>query len=197
MVVSCKTIVTRKGQPMAFIELEDRVAKVEVVLFPDIWKKYGPIVQKGSLLFIRAKLQLGDEEVKLLADLVVTLNDPNLKMKARQRTHAVRIASPSNASNGVADEGSGKLERNGRPPERPSKVTQRVFVKIPADREHPSELTALKRILTKSKGTLPVILYYESSQKMLSLSDAYTVRPSPELFKEIETLLGKDTIKVK
>ncbi|MFS0837359.1 DNA polymerase III subunit alpha [Paenibacillus sp. 1P03SA] len=57
MVVSSKTIVTKKGQPMAFVDLEDRIARVEVVLFPEAWKKHAPLVQKGSVVLVKAKLQ--------------------------------------------------------------------------------------------------------------------------------------------
>ncbi|MDF2960887.1 MAG: polymerase DnaE [Paenibacillus sp.] len=88
LVLSNKTIVTKKGQPMAFIELEDRVAKVEVVLFPEAWKQYAPLVQKGNPVLVRAKLQQGDEDVKLLADQLIALSDPQLQLKAARRPSA-------------------------------------------------------------------------------------------------------------
>lgn len=76
-VVSLKTITTKKGQTMAFAEVEDRIERVEMVLFPETWKRYGSHVEKGSLLLIRAKLQHQDEEeaVKLLAEHVVPLHE--------------------------------------------------------------------------------------------------------------------------
>ncbi|WP_248930505.1 DNA polymerase III subunit alpha [Paenibacillus hamazuiensis] len=302
MVVSCKTIVTKKGQPMAFIELEDRIAKTEVVLFPETWKRYAPLVQKGSLVYIRAKLQHGDEDVKLLADLVIMLNDPELKEKAKRfvpssaggrfggsgagggrpaaaagRTAAAagqpqRAAEPHAAGGqpastrnagarpaevrpaGAQPGGGRAAERRGgadapaavaraagahpgggraaeaQPAAAPrvsgsvgapgpaagpanpagaaspaartgtaarAKTSQRVFIKISAGREQPAVLEELKALLLKSKGPLTVALYYESSQKTIGLSDSYAVRPSPELFGEIEKLLGKDTVKVK
>ncbi|MFD0679563.1 MULTISPECIES: DNA polymerase III subunit alpha [unclassified Paenibacillus] len=85
LVLSNKTIVTKKGQPMAFMELEDRVAKVEVVLFPEAWKQFAPLVQKGNPVLVRAKLQQGDEDIKLLADQLVALSDPQLQLKAVRR----------------------------------------------------------------------------------------------------------------
>ncbi|MFN0224141.1 DNA polymerase III subunit alpha, partial [Paenibacillus sp. KR2-11] len=82
LVISSKTIVTKKGLPMAFMELEDRVGKAEVVLFPEVWKRCAPVVQKGRPVLVLAKLQLGDEDFKLLADQVVALDDPQLEQKA-------------------------------------------------------------------------------------------------------------------
>lgn len=75
-VVSLKTIITKKGQTMAFAEVEDRIERLELVLFPETWKRFGAFVEKGSLLLIGAKLQHQDEEepVKLLAERIAPLS---------------------------------------------------------------------------------------------------------------------------
>ncbi|MDF2923010.1 MAG: polymerase subunit alpha [Paenibacillaceae bacterium] len=89
-VVSLKTITTKKGQVMAFAEVEDRIERVEVVLFPETWKRCSALVEKGSLLLVQAKLQHQDEEggVKLLAENLTPLNDsfdpaPLMRLRAR------------------------------------------------------------------------------------------------------------------
>ncbi len=74
-VVSLKTITTKKGQMMAFAEVEDRIERLELVLFPETWKRFGTVVERGSLLLIGAKLQHQDEEegIKLLAERIEPL----------------------------------------------------------------------------------------------------------------------------
>jgi DNA polymerase-3 subunit alpha len=224
LVLSSKTIVTKKGQPMAFMELEDRVAKVEVVLFPEAWKLYAPLVQKGKPVLVKAKLQQGDEDVKLLLDQLYALNDPDLRMKAARRT-PVGVQKPADdrrstgdraapgartaASPAAASGGSIKPERTSASGNRPAEVrkvpadagappsaaasvprTQRLFVKISANDEQPQVLSRLKELLLEHSGPLPVLLYYENNQKMLSLSDQYKVKPSPKLIQAIDGLLG-------
>ncbi|TVY07424.1 DNA polymerase III subunit alpha [Paenibacillus cremeus] len=219
LVLSNKTIVTKKGQPMAFMELEDRVGKAEVVLFPEVWKKFAPLVQKGKPVLVLAKLQLGDEDYKLLADQLLALSDPQLELKA------VKGASPQSGKPGAARSGapSQPAQRTGaatRPPAgvaaaaaarspqpRPAAAgtvprpagaaVQRVYMKISPSHEEPSVLAELKQLITKHSGPLPVVLYYEKTQKSLGLSDQYKVKPSPDLFQQIEQLLGKETVKVK
>lgn len=83
MVLSGKPILTKKGLPMGFIELENRIAKVEVVLFPEVWKQASPFVQKGSALLVKARLQHQDEDVKLIADRVLPLDAPDAAEQAR------------------------------------------------------------------------------------------------------------------
>ncbi|MGF9714901.1 MULTISPECIES: DNA polymerase III subunit alpha [Paenibacillus] len=197
LVTASKTIVTKKGQPMAFMELEDRVGKTEVVLFPEVWKKYAPLVQKGKPVLIMAKLQLGDEDYKLFANQLLALDDPHLEQKA---------VKPAASAAG------GKFSRSERGPSPPARrqpaapkaagasaapVSQRVYIRIPAQHEQPGVLSELKRLIAQHTGALPVVLYYEKSQKTLGLSDKYKVRPSPELFRRIEELLGKECVKVK
>ena len=214
MVLSSKTIVTKKGQAMAFMELEDRVAKVEVVLFPEAWKQFAPLVQKGKPLLVKAKLQQGDEDVKLLADQLFALSDPDLRLKAVRRPAYQQAAkgsqqqSPSSRSRPAVAAGAGAsapavkqpTQQEASPPPRAVERTarsQRVYVKISADYEQPQVLTRLKELLLQHEGPLSVILYYEKSHQTISLSDQFKVKPSPKLFQAMEELLGKDTVKVK
>ncbi|WP_438446145.1 DNA polymerase III subunit alpha [Gorillibacterium sp. sgz5001074] len=102
-VVALKTITTKKGQTMAFAEVEDRIERVELVLFPESWKRYSSHMEKGSLVLVRAKLQHQDEEepAKLLAEHVVPLHegfDPAPFVRWRQ---AAAGAKPQRASGGA------------------------------------------------------------------------------------------------
>jgi len=98
MVVSLKQIVTKKGQQMAFAELEDRIERVELLLFPETWKKCSSHVDKGALLLVRAKLQHQDEgAVKLLVEHVMPLVegfDPTPLLRWRQAAAGRAKAGP-------------------------------------------------------------------------------------------------------
>ncbi|HZG83589.1 DNA polymerase III subunit alpha [Paenibacillus sp.] len=83
MVLSVKPIVTRKGQQMAFLELEDRVSGVEVVLFPETWKTSSSLAGKGVICAVAAKVQHGDEDVKLIASQLFAMDDAALLARLR------------------------------------------------------------------------------------------------------------------
>lgn len=96
MIVSLKPFVTRKGQAMAFLEIEDRIMGTELVAFPSAWAKASSFVKKGSLVFVRAKVQHGDEDYKLLADDILPLDAQDLKAQAdRLRRLGQRFAGGS------------------------------------------------------------------------------------------------------
>lgn len=74
---------------------------------------------------------------------------------------------------------------------------QRVFVRIPADREQPGVLRELRRLLDGHPGPLRTVLYYEREQRTIELGDSVRVKPSRELFAAIGRLLGEGTAVVK
>ncbi|WMT39553.1 DNA polymerase III subunit alpha [Paenibacillus sp. D2_2] len=106
MVVSLKTIMTKQGKPMAFMELEDQIERCEVVLFPNVWRRCEPHVTKGALLALRATVQQQDEGFKLLADEVAPLSAQSLtalrRGLGRRRSTAPAGAGGSRAGSGGA-----------------------------------------------------------------------------------------------
>ncbi|WP_202111945.1 hypothetical protein, partial [Saccharibacillus sp. WB 17] len=79
----------------------------------------------------------------------------------------------------------------------PDAKTPRVFVKIAADRRNPEMLETLKQMLQSHPGSMPTLLFYEDTQKLIALSDAYRIEPTDELVTQMENLLGGGTVRVK
>jgi len=168
LIVSVRTIVTKKGQQMAFAELEDQTAaRAELVIFPAVWQKVSAIVNKGDLLIVRAKLQLQEEEVKLLVDDAARLDDPEIETRLKRRTAP-----------------------------RPGTV-QRMFIKIARSKEQPAELSRLKKVLELHPGDLQVVLFYERTNKLIALNEEYNVRPSETLKAMIESIMGEQSVRIK
>jgi DNA polymerase-3 subunit alpha len=101
MVISHKSIITKKGQEMAFMELEDRIDKTEVVLFPETWRRYGSLVRKGSVLLVQAKVQQQDENVKLIADRLFTVDEAHAAEAAARLRKGARAGGPTAAPVGA------------------------------------------------------------------------------------------------
>jgi len=214
-------------------------------------------------VLVKAKLQHGDEDVKLLADDIIPLGSPDAEARVRQwRRIAGRIAGGGpgrmaggpvsrphgfGASNGAAagssavpPEGAapgtgtapgtsaapGTVPASGsspalnhgsasghgpargaerRPAGRPGAVSpapavsvrQRVYIRIDETHERPAALNRLKKLLLDHPGLVPVVLHYERQRRTVALSDDHRVRPSPELFRQIERLLGEGAVRVK
>ena len=65
-----RSLLTRKGDEMAFVTLEDNFGEIEVVLFPATWAKSKHMATVGSLLIIEGKMQHQERGDSIIADLV-------------------------------------------------------------------------------------------------------------------------------
>ncbi len=73
LVGTVKRISTRKGDPMAFVTIEDRFSKLEVIVFPNLYAEQTDQLAPGNLLKVSGKLSRKDGEVKLLANKLAPL----------------------------------------------------------------------------------------------------------------------------
>lgn len=68
MVINKKIMTTKRNEIMAFITLEDIYGAIEVVIFPQVLKKYNILLNEDSIILIKGHLDIsGDDEAKLIA----------------------------------------------------------------------------------------------------------------------------------
>jgi DNA polymerase-3 subunit alpha len=77
-----KEIMTKKGDRMAFLNLEDMKGFVEVILFPEVFKAALPCLRGGDPILVRGVLDLSEDHVKIKGTEVHTLSEvfsPSMK----------------------------------------------------------------------------------------------------------------------
>jgi DNA polymerase-3 subunit alpha len=65
LVSGLKEIHTKKGDRMAFLNLEDMKGFVEVILFPEVFKAALPSLREGDPILVRGTLDLAEDRVKI------------------------------------------------------------------------------------------------------------------------------------
>jgi len=75
LVSQMKEVVTKKGDRMAFINLEDMKGWVEVILFPDLFKTASSYLRGGEPVFVRGTLDLSGDQVKVKAKEIRPLSE--------------------------------------------------------------------------------------------------------------------------
>ena len=68
LVVGLRTTNTKKGQPMAFVTLEDLDGKVDLVFFPKVWADCREMVQTNQILVVRGQVQAQNEAISILVN---------------------------------------------------------------------------------------------------------------------------------
>ena len=170
MITEVKNITTRKGAPMAVIGLEDLEGAIEVVIFPEAYKKAGDLVE-GRVVWIRGKVNInqnsrnrrtenGDaerEERQIQADRVI-----DIESVSEQQTSALEVTIPE------------------------------------SDVENVEKLQRLQEIVRANKGDLDLILRLISpryGEVVARCAQKYTVAYAPHVIEQVEALFGENSVK--
>ena len=87
LVSSVSEKITKKGDPMGIVTMEDTDTAVEIVLFSSHWAKYKPLLHVGELCFVKGQPRF-DRGVSVLADEIFTEDD----YKANLDPHVMVVA---------------------------------------------------------------------------------------------------------
>ena len=68
LVSDVRTILTKKGEKMAFVKLEDKSGSIESVIFPKLYKEQSAIIQPGACLLIKGSVSIRNGETTLAID---------------------------------------------------------------------------------------------------------------------------------
>ncbi len=83
-----RSIVTKKGEPMGFANVEDVQGSISLVIFPRTWAKAEEILVEGEVVLVKGKVDLQGEEVKVLvAEMRKLENDEGISEGADLNTH--------------------------------------------------------------------------------------------------------------
>jgi DNA polymerase-3 subunit alpha len=63
-----RTIVTKKGEPMAFAQLEDLQGTIEVVIFPRVWEQTKELWEADRILLVRGRVSLRGREPSVVVE---------------------------------------------------------------------------------------------------------------------------------
>jgi len=158
IVSSLKEIVTKRGDKMAFLNLEDLDGNVEVVIFPELYKSASSLLQKDLCIFLNGKVNLREDNAKIIGEEIILLDDVRKK-----KTKCVSI----------------------------DLLTAGLDLEI---------LKQLKEVLAQYKGAIPVYLNFRDASGRATTLDSgqgYQVETSDEFFRDLEKLLGSNTVKIR
>ena len=107
MIQSKRTMITKKNQMMAFIEVEDLYGMTEVIIFPKTYEKYNHMLREDSIVIIRGSLQFREDEApKIIADSIEDINEVKNEAKRVDRTSPsddfIRVELPGDKPAGMA-----------------------------------------------------------------------------------------------
>ena len=74
---------TRKGERMAFLRLEDGQETVEVLVFPDLFRRTQELIEEKGLVFVIGKLDREESGIKIIAEKLTPLEEAQKVIRGR------------------------------------------------------------------------------------------------------------------
>ncbi|MDY6038306.1 MAG: DNA polymerase III subunit alpha [Eubacterium sp.] len=194
LIVSRRTLITKKGQMMAFAQLEDLYGGVELIVFPNTFEKCSDLIEQDQIVVVSGRADISENgQAKVIAEHVVGIEEAEkiavLRAERKKSQDAVR-GKDGNAGNKIAS------VRNG--------LNDAVKLRIPEFGEGVSKagkmqeadvISEIQRIMSEFPGESKVLVYLRNG-KIVSSGDKY-VRANLEFAESMADLLGYANVKIK
>ncbi len=92
IVAAVRQLKTRKGDRMAVFTLEDSQGGVEVIAFPEAYQRAATLIETGTMVLVRGKLERDDETVRVIASEIVPIETVRERLA---REVAIRLKMPA------------------------------------------------------------------------------------------------------
>jgi DNA polymerase-3 subunit alpha len=99
IVVQVRPHLTRNGKSMAFVRLEDLQGSIELVVFPNTWKKYGSLIEEERVILALGKVDNEGGQPKVLVDMITD----NLKIAIEDLPPLESLPTNGRRKNGSAN----------------------------------------------------------------------------------------------
>lgn len=141
IITRVQNILTKKGEPMCFADLQDFDGKLELVVFPSIFQEYKALLHNDSPIIVKGRITDKDGEIKLLVEKIQPIENAS---------DATFSTPPAKA----ADRHEGKLEGIKILKIRiPSSADPNIFIKLKiAFGSHPGD-TPVTLVIPDREGT--------------------------------------------
>jgi DNA-directed DNA polymerase III PolC len=191
MVAGQKLHTTKKGDRMAFLQIEDMSGQMEAIIFPKTFEEVGPLLDEvGTVLLLTGKAETKDDEVQLLVE--------EAKRIQEEMADAVENSSPINIEGEEKEE-----EEEAIAPATPAAVEmppekiEEEEIETPS--EHPAKLARRGRgdvVLVESLEDKPEKVSVRAIGKLTRVKVITTKNGDEMAFLEIEDETGKVDVTV-
>ena len=143
IITRVQRILTKKNEQMCFADIEGLGGQIELVVFPNSYNQYRPLLENDQLVLVYGRVSEKDGEPKLLVEKMQSLRDPL----------------PADWTTTVRRNNYARPETEPIPVEKkaPETAVKLLKIKIPKDAS-PTVFSKLKLVFDKHRGETPVSL---------------------------------------
>ncbi|AFA48062.1 DNA polymerase III subunit alpha [Acetobacterium woodii] len=175
LIIEMKTMMTKKGQMMCFLTLEDLYGRIEVVVFPKTYDEYRRYLKADQPVVIKGRINYNEEaRTTVIAAQIFPIGEPQ---ENHEKSVVKEVTSKYETTNNLKNREKLILSLDN--------FTEKHLIKT------------IKSILIKYPGVIPVILYIKNEQKQFGANKDLWVTLSEPLIEELGQILGIKNVEVK
>ena len=184
IITSKKTLITKNNKMMAFVDMEDLMGTVEVVVFPNVYERYSQLVAEDSIVSITGTVNFKEGEVpKLLADKIVDLRE--LKKNG--------VIKEENAGMKATEAGEYRDRGEALHKKRTAEPDGIVKIKLP-DGDAGMILEEIKAVMQQHKGRCQAIIYMPKGGSFRT-DESLWIQPDADFREKIVAIVGEANYK--
>ena len=205
IITEIKPTLTKKGDKMAFIKIENKTREVEVVVFPNVYKACAEFLELDNVVRVQGTIDAKDKngamssDAKILADVINLVSDNLLE---NYESKGTRLGLPWQKSQ---DDEPWKKRRKAPSQEIDAPRVAKKIVEDPRkkklfllikDIEDVEVLSQIRKLADDFAGFSEVVIVSIENGEKKALKMPFRVDICGELLDSLEKLLGKTSVKV-
>lgn len=198
-ITDAREILTKNGQKMAFVKLEDEFGETELILFPSTYQQTTGLWERDRVVIVRGKVNAKDRdgnltsEVKILADDAreVTHEQAAAYQPTGRKQRELKVPRGKKGSVLKAAVSAAKAQKSEMAEQAPKPA--RVYIRLAKSDDH-AMLQSLKSAIDDARGETEVVLVLGEAKQPVRLPTRMS--SSPEVLDRLQTLVGAGNVVV-
>ena len=198
--ISNKTVkYTKTNQVMAFLELEDLVGTVEIVVFPRDYEKYSSLLAEDAKIFVKGRVSVEeDKDAKLICEQIVGFDEAAQAKESPFATGRFGGAGRRNYNPGKTMSGRTPVQgaAGNQPAGRQSgKMPAGLWIQFPDAESYFAREKELLDAIADSDGNDDVVIFLKSTRGIKVLPPNRRVHADEELIQRLQGIFGGENVK--
>lgn len=194
--IADKTIkYTRNDKVMAFLNIEDLVGNVEVVVFPKDYERYNSLLLEDAKVFVKGRVSLEEEkDGKLLCEQIISFEEAQKGGSPFQNRYGSGGQYGGSGRTAQYGEAAGRVRANyaARPIQ---KVPEGVWVQFADANDFAKREQELYKALADSDGNDDVVVFLKSTKGIKILPPNLRVCANAQLQERLNQVFGAENVK--
>jgi DNA polymerase-3 subunit alpha len=210
LINSIRIIVTKNGQKMAFVAMEDKTSDTEVIVFPRVYQEIGDQLKQDVAIRIEGTVNCRDRdgnltsEVKIMANNITVVSDKELREyqktgQAGLRPQPGKVKAWKKAAGSKPGPSGGSMPTSqpaaAYKPVAVSATVKKMYVHVKNPDDH-ATLMALKQVCSAFPGIDSIVLVLGDDKKS-AIKLPFSIDGGDQLVGELVKILGEDAVVVK